>query len=314
MQTFVSVLLFTVGLFFTVKGGDSFVSAATRISARFGIPQFVIGATVVSVATTLPEIIVSLFSAADGKTAMAVGNAVGSVTANTGLIMALSIFFLPMPCKGKSERLRCLVMLLACTTILIFSKDGSFGALGSIFLFLLLAIFIFDSVRQSRTESDIDGKHENGKVFSDIIGFMMGAAGIIIGARLLVDNATILARSMGVSEALISVTIIAIGTSLPELVTTLTAIRKQQASLSLGNIIGANIIDTAVILPSCTVLSRGALPISKQSIYFDIPSCFFITAIAVIPTLFARRFHKIQGVLMLLVYITYIIFICIKGV
>lgn len=313
MQTFVSVLLFTVGLFFTVKGGDSFVSAATRISARFGIPQFVIGATVVSIATTLPEIIVSLLSAADGKTAMAVGNAVGSVTANTGLIMALSIFFLPQPCKGKSDRLRCLIMLLMCACLLAFSRSGSFGALGGVCLFFLLTIFIFDSVRLAKSESS-HKSDQNGKLFHDIFGFTIGAAGIIIGARLLVDNATILARSIGVSEALISVTVIAIGTSLPELVTTLTAIKKRQASLSLGNIIGANIIDTAVILPSCAILSGKELPISAQSLYYDIPVCFFITAIAVIPTLISRKFLKIQGILMLLIYIAYIIFICIKGV
>ncbi len=314
MQTFIIILLFSVGLFFTVKGGDLFVTAATRISVRFGIPQFIIGATVVSIATTLPEILVSLLSAYDGKTELAVGNAVGSVTANTGLIMALSIIFLPSVCKNKSDRIKCLIMLLCTAVLVLFSRRGSLGAVGSVFLILLLGVFIFDNIKQAKAEIIRDGAQNDGKVIFDIVQFIIGAAGIIVGARLLVDNATALARIIGVSEAVISVTVIAVGTSLPELVTTITAIAKRQSSLSLGNIIGANIIDTAIILPSCAALSGKALPIGTQSLMLDIPFCFALTAIAVIPPLIARRFFKAQGFIMLTFYIAYIIFICIKGV
>lgn len=144
------------------------------------------------------------------------------------------------------------------------------------------------------------------EVLINIVKFVLGAAGIVIGSDLLVDEGTIIATGLGVSEAVIGVTLIAVGTSLPELVTTITAIIKKQSDLSIGNIIGANIIDLTMILPICSFISGGSLVIDKQSSFLDMPICLLIIAIAIIPTIIFKKLSRVQGIIMLCIYIGYV--------
>ena len=136
---------------------------------------------------------------------------------------------------------------------------------------------------------------------------MIGAAGIVIGSELLVDNGSKIAASFGVSEAVIGVTIVAIGTSLPELVTAITAVVKKQTSMSVGNVIGANVIDTTLILAVCSFIYGGKLPVSAQNIYLDFPVAILVSLIAAVPTVIAKKFSRWQGVLMLVIYLAYIL-------
>ena len=140
--------------------------------------------------------------------------------------------------------------------------------------------------------------------------FVLGAACLVVGSNLLVDNGTVLAQLLGVSERIIAVTMVAIGTSLPELVTAITAIVKKQSSMSVGNILGANIIDITIILPLCALISGDGLQIAAQSVrqtvYLDMPMCVLETAIAVIPTMLCKRFTKLQGIIMAALYIAYV--------
>ena len=141
----------------------------------------------------------------------------------------------------------------------------------------------------------------------NIFFFIIGAVGIVLGSNLLINGGSTIAESLGIPERIIAITMVAIGTSLPELVTTLTAIRKKEASLSVGNIIGANIIDLSLILPICSFVSGEAFTVSTQCLLFDFPACLLISAIALLPLLFKQRAYKWQGVLMLLGYLAYLI-------
>ena len=305
------VIMFVLGLFFIVKGGDIFVDAATWIAEATGIPKFVIGATVVSFATTLPELLVSAIAATKGQNDMAVGNAVGSVTANVGLIMSISVLCMPALVKRKEVAFKGALMILAVAGLCVFSNNLSLSLWQSIILMAIFVVFMIENIitgKASIIDEDGDGKPDvNGKeLLKNIFKFIVGALGIVVGADLLVDDGTIIARQLGVSEAIIGVTIIAVGTSLPELVTTITAIVKKQSDLSIGNIIGANIIDLTMILPICAFLSGGVLPVGKQSAFLDMPVCLLVICIAIIPTLIFKKLSRWQGALMVCIYIGYI--------
>ncbi len=303
------IALFIVGLALIVKGGDFFVDAAGWIAEVSGIPRFIVGATIVSFATTLPELIVSCIGAARGTNALAIGNAVGSVTANTGLIMAISIICIPAVIKRSQYALKS-ILLLAATTILYLASFGKgFSLWGSILLLPIFAVAMIDNVRGAKKESVACEKMPLVKkeIPINVAKFILGAAGIVFGAEFLVDSATELAVVSGVSQAVISATIVAIGTSLPELVTTVTAIVKKQSSLSVGNIIGANLIDITIILPICSFISADGLASSAQNLYLDIPVCLGLLAIAIVPMLIRKKFSKVQGVVMRGIYLTYLV-------
>lgn len=317
MELFLTIVLFLLGLALIVKGGDWFVDAASWMATASGIPQFIIGATIVSIATTLPEVIVSSMAAVEGSTEMAIGNAIGSVTANTGLIMAVTVIFLPVAIKRSQFAVKGVLMVVSTVLLWVLCLDGQLTMVEAFGVLVLFVLFIIENVMSAKKEA-LTSKEEavtvdkSGKsITKNIILFVVGAICLVVGSDLLVDNGTKLATMIGVSERVIAVTMVAIGTSLPELVTAITAIVKKQSSMSVGNILGANIIDITIILPLCSFISGGALTISKtalaQTIYLDMPVCALVTAIAVVPTLIFKKFHKMQGVLMLCVYVAYLI-------
>lgn len=313
MNLFLVILLFALGLVLVVKGGDFFVDAASWMAEASGIPKFIVGATIVSVATTLPEMLVSMIAAAGGKVDMAVGNAVGSVTCNTGLIMGLLVVFMAGTVKRSQFGVKSLLMIAAAVVLAVFGLSGSLGTVPSVLLLILFALFIAENLITGRREmgASTDERPEVNRqtLMRNIVLFLAGTAGIVIGAQLMVDNGSALAAALGVPEAIIGVTMIAVGTSLPELVTAITAIRKRQSQLSVGNIIGANIIDLTVILPLCSLVSGKALPFGVQSMYWDMPACAIIAAIAVIPTLITEKLQRWQGVLLLASYAVYLVLI-----
>lgn len=313
-------LLFALGLVLIVKGGDYFVDAATWIAEVSGVPKFIVGATVVSFATTLPEMLVSIFAALKGNSDVAVGNAVGSVTANTGLIMCLSLVCLPCVLKRKQLGINAVILLAAILGLFLFTFfDGKLSVVESIAIIALSAVFFIDSVRtakngqSSEATDDMDGNQVDAKsIVLNIVKFVGGAAGIVIGAQMLIDNGTAIAKMLHVPDAVIAATMIAIGTSLPELVTTITAIRKKESSISIGNIIGANIMDLTLIMPLCVLIQGQELTIGYQGRYLDIPSCLIITAAVMVPALILGRFTRWQGFLIGALYIGYlgIMFTC----
>ena len=315
MGAFGIILLFILGLALIIKGGDFFVDAATWIAEVSGIPKFLIGATIVSLATTMPELLVSLMAAASGSIGIAVGNAVGSVTANIGLIMGISVVCIASAIDRRKQAFKFIMMAAAIVLLYASSLGGSLAVPGSVVLLLMFLAYMVESVLDARRAMRGEAGAERPGVDRRSIAvnaakFAVGVAGIVIGARLLVNYGSELARMLGVPEGIIGATLVAVGTSLPELVTTITALVKRQAGLSIGNIIGANIIDLTLILPLCSVISGKALPILRQNIALDMPFCLALSLIAVVPPLVTGRFRKAQGIALLVVYAAYIALLC----
>ena len=344
-----ALALLFVGIALIVKGGDFFVDAASWIAEVSGLPQLLIGATVVSVATTLPELIVSIIATAKGSVDIAVGNAVGSVVANLGLIMAISLFFMPGKVERKDYLFKSGVLVLSVLNLLLIGffggmQDGNHVltiGLGVIVLELFVLFVgenVYTAVRTLKkgavtnglsqdstgatvamnsgaeataSEADAEAQEEPVKkdkktVIINVLKFIGGAAGIVGGADLLVTNGQKLATAAGIPEGVIAVTLVAIGTSLPELVTTITAIIKRKSSISVGNIIGANILDMTLILPVCAMVSGGALVFPTQALYFDIPFSLGLSLIAVVPMLVTKKFHRWQGIALIAAYAVYL--------
>lgn len=308
------LLLFTAGLVLIIKGGDLFVDAATWIAEASGIPKFIIGATVVSFATTLPEMLVSVFAALEGNADIAVGNAVGSVTANTGLIMCLSLVCMNCAMTRKQFGVKAGILLATIVVLFGFTRDGQLSVLESAVILVFFAIFLAENLIAGRreqeneaSESDVRAKIDAKTMAINIAKFVFGAAAIVLGAQLLIDNGSALARMLNVPDSIIAATMIAIGTSLPELVTTITAIRKKQSSLSVGNIIGANIMDLTLIMPLCALIQGKSMIVERQGMLLDIPACLVISAAALIPALISGKFKRWIGYLIGGLYIIYLI-------
>ena len=311
MEIVLIIALFILGLLLIIKGGDYFVDAASWIAEASGIPKFIIGATVVSFATTLPEMLVSVFAALEGNADIAVGNAVGSVTANTGLIMCLSLICLPCMMKRKQFGVKAALLLAAVTALLGFTRDGSLSIVESLLILVIFVGFVAENLISGRMEHNVEQaetapQKDQKTVLINVLKFIGGAAGIVLGAQLLIDNGEKIAQMLGVPDAIIAATMIAIGTSLPELVTTITAIRKKQSSLSVGNIIGANIMDLTLIMPLCALIQGKPLNVPNQGMTLDIPACLIVCAGALVPALIMGRFKKWQGYLIGGLYIAYL--------
>ena len=337
------IILFIIGLLLIIKGGDWFVDAASWIAEKSGIPKFIIGATIVSIATTLPELIVSIIAAVEGhgllvsgdnvaaleSVDMAIGNAIGSVNANSGLIMAISLIFMPAVIKRKEFWVKPVLLMATIIILFLASLKGELTPIGSIFVLLMLVIFFVENTISAKkqmnlpTEDDIEeqqveeeiieakgilkkfaAKHE---ILANIIMFILGAAGIVIGARLLVDKGTQIAVMLKVPTKIIALTMVAIGTSLPELVTTISALVKKQSDLSGGNIFGANLIDMALILPVCSFIFGAGLPVNNNVLYLDMAFAFGLVSIAVVPTIIRGKFSRIQGFALFVTYVVYIV-------
>lgn len=308
MDTVITVALFALGLLLIIKGGDWFVDAAVWIANATGIPKFIIGATVVSLATTLPELTVSVTGVIDGELDMAVGNAVGSVTANIGLIMGISLVCLPAVIKRSQFWPKAVLMVAASALLWLTCSGGELTLTEGLLLLVIFALFIYDNIRSAKQNISSEERESVDKkaLPKMLLLFVIGIAAIVVGSQLLIDYGCKIAVLLGVPSAIIGVTMVAIGTSLPELVTTITAIAKKESSMSIGNIIGANVIDLTLILPICSMVAGGGLKIAEQSYALDMPVCLGVGLLAILPPLITGKLHRWQGVLLLLCYAAYV--------
>ena len=312
MDMFICLLLFAVGIALVVKGGDAFVDAASWIAKAMDIPTFIIGATIVSLATTMPEMIVSVMAAADGKVDMAIGNAVGSVIANTGLIMAVAMVAMSIPCSRKKYLPQCLLLIAASAALLVGCRSGRLSIGWSLALIVIFLLFMGENLRRAKSEMKSAQDHQSvdRKALAWNVGkFLVAAAAIVLGSRFMVDNGSRIAYLLGVPERIVALTLVAVGTSLPELVTTITAIIKKESALSIGNIIGANIIDLSLILPISSLAAGEPLPVSPQSLAMDLPACLLITLLAMLPLMLRQRACRLQGFALLAAYGIYLVMV-----
>lgn len=310
----VPVLLFVLGLVFLIKGGDWFVDGATGVAYRFHVPELLIGATVVSIGTTLPEVMVSATSAVGGHGEIAYGNAIGSVICNTALIAGLTIAIRPKAIDGKKLRLPVAFFFTAAafyvaTAYLVgyFSRMAGFILLALFVVYM--AINVIQAVKGEAPDGEAEELHdERGSLLKELLLLVVGAAAIAVGADLLVDNGTLIAAALGVPESVIALTFVALGTSLPELVTAVTSLVKGHDALSLGNVIGANLFNLVLVSGTAMTLNPFSIPSTKllmglpSSLVMEIPVMLFVMSFLTLPALVKNKLSRTQGVVLLAVY------------
>lgn len=319
----VPVLLFAVGLVLLIKGGGWFVDGATGIAHRFYIPELLIGATVVSIGTTLPEVMVSATSALSGHGEIAYGNAIGSIICNTALIAAITVAVRPPKVEGKSLTIPVLFFfgVAAFYSCVAYFMGEFTRPVGIILLVGFAAYMLYNVLRvknlpadaaEAEAEENSDAKET--LLVTDLVKLVLGAAAIAWGANLLVNNGTLIAQALGVPESVIALTFVALGTSLPELVTAITSLVKGHGALSLGNIIGANLFNLVLVCGVSVTLSPFAVPASKlvagmnASLVVDIPLMILVMAFLTLPGMIRGKLQRWQGVSLLCVYAAYVIF------
>ena len=310
----IPVLLFMVGLVCLIKGGDWFVDGSTGIARKFHLPELLIGATVVSIGTTLPEVMVSTTSALTGHGEIAYGNAIGSIICNTALIAAITITVKPGAVNKKTLKTP---VLFVFTAAVIYAAVAYFtGYFSRAIGFLMLGIFIAymaaNVLQMKRNPSDEEEEEKEEEAENSITRYMVflviGAVLIAVGANLLVNNGTLIAQGLGVPESVIALTFVALGTSLPELVTAITSLVKGHGALSLGNVIGANVFNLVLVSGVSVTLSPFSVPQSSvlfgqnASLVLDIPVMFAVMFLMTVPALVRGKLYRIQGIALLLIY------------
>ena len=311
----VPVLLFAVGLVFLIKGGDWFVDGATGIARRFRLPELLIGATVVSIGTTLPEVMVSTTSALSGHGEIAYGNAIGSVICNTALIAAITVAVRPGKVDPKSLRLPVAFFFTAAAIYAgIAYTTGEFTRVSGVILLAMFAAYMISTIWQmksgpgSKPGPASGPQEEESSLLKDVLLIVVGAALIAVGANLLVDNGTLIAQALGVPESVIALTFVALGTSLPELVTAITSLIKGHGALSLGNVIGANLFNLVLVSGVSVALAPFSIPQNSTiagynaSLVLELPVMLFVMAFLTLPALKRGRLSRVQGVVLLAVY------------
>lgn len=314
-----AVILFILGFVLLIKGGDWFVDGATGIARRFKIPEILIGATVVSIGTTLPEVMVSAGAALAGNGDMAYGNAIGSIICNTALISAITLVFAPSEVDRKTFKTPVIFFFISAVFYALVAylfKD--FSRFIGICLLAVFVVYMIFTVLQAKKEITLNKPEEDttyeGNTVKDIVLLIIGAALIAVGAKFLVDNGTYIAEELGVPQTVISLTFVALGTSLPELVTAITALVKGHGALSLGNIVGANLFNLVLVSGLSVTLSPFSLPSEKQilgqnaSLVVDVPVMFAVMLIMTLPALIKGKLYRTQGILLLFIYAAFCVF------
>ena len=307
----IPVLLFIVGLLFLIKGGDWFVDGASALARRFHLPELLIGATVVSIGTTLPEVMVSTMSALSGHGEIAYGNAIGSVICNAALIAAITIAVRPGKVDPKTLKMPVL-FFFAAAAIYCVAAYG-FGKFTRPMGFIMLAMFvayIAANIHQMKNApaEEHEEEEETMPLPRMLMLLVLGAVLIAMGANLLVDNGTLIAQALGVPESVIALTFVALGTSLPELVTAITSLIKGHSDLSLGNVVGANVVNLVLVSGVSVALAPFTVPQSatifgmNSSLVLEIPVMIAVMVLLTAPALVKGKLSRVQGVALLVIY------------
>lgn len=306
----VPVLLFVVGLVCLIKGGDWFVDGASALARKFHLPELLIGATVVSIGTTLPEVMVSTISAVGGHGEIAYGNAIGSVICNAALIAAITLAVRPGKADPKSLKLPVLFFFLAAAIYCVAAYLlGEFTrVVGLVMLTVFVAYMLLTVLQMKKNPQPAEEEVEDMPTWKMLLFLVVGAAMIAVGAKLLVDNGTKIAQALGVPESVIALTFVALGTSLPELVTAITSLVKGHSDLSLGNVIGANVFNLVLVSGLCVTLAPFPVPVTAKlgaynsSLVLEIPLMILVMLILTLPALLKGKLSRAQGILLLAIY------------
>ena len=319
----VPVLLFLLGFVLLIKGGDWFVDGAVGIAHRFHLPELLIGATVVSIGTTLPEVMVSAQAAFQGNAGISYGNAIGSIICNTSLIAAITIAAKPGPVSRKSLILPSAFFAGAALFYSVIAwTTGRFERWEGLVLLTVFIVYMVLVVLQMKNHPELaaeaapeeDAPDKELPLWRELLMLVIGAVVIAVGANLLVENGTLIAQALGVPDSVIGLTMVALGTSLPELVTAITSLAKGHGALSLGNVIGANLFNLVLVSGLAITISPFAVPAERTiagmnaSLIIDIPVMLLVMAILCVPALLKEKLSRWQGILLLCIYASFTIF------
>ena len=376
MEMLISVLLFAVGLVLLIKGGDWFVDGATGIAKRFNLPDIVVGATVVSIGTTLPEVMVSTTGALAGSGAMAYGNAIGSIICNTALIAAISITCNPGPVNVKSMKTPAIFFFLSAALYCVasyllgeFPRWMGFGMLAIFVVYMLLTVR--NGLKNPDTAEEEEEEESAGtpwigmaivgavallvalggtffetvpvwypavlcavivaflllggkiptfggdkprQMWVELVMLVVGAAIIAVGADLLVEHGQVIAIGLGVPETVVALLFVALGTSLPELVTTITSLKKGRASLGVGNVIGANVFNLVLVSGVAVSLAPFEVPYSSllntglnMSLVIELPVMLGVMSLMIFPAMLRKKLGRWQGIVLLGIYLAFVV-------
>lgn len=310
-----TIILFVIGFILITKGADIFINCTVEIGKKTHVSELVLGATIVSFATTLPELTVSLCASINNQTTMSLGNAVGSIICNTGLILGLVAFISPFKVDRKMFLSKSTLLLISILGLVIVGIDGTVNEKDSIVLLIILAIFMYTNYKSVTSEKvskrsavNLQEKKNTdtkvGELLKIICLFLLGLVMMVAGSKLLVDNGSKLAEFIGIPQGIISLTIIALGTSLPELVSSLTAIRKKHHAISVGNVLGANILNITSVIALSSI--PNDIPILSQNVNIDYPFMIALILVLILPTIKKNKLYRFQGLMLLLLYGAYI--------
>ena len=317
----IAILNLVIGFALLVKGADYFVEGASSVAKRLRIPTFIIGLTIVAFGTSAPELAVSMTAAIKGSNDIAIGNVVGSNIFNLLVVLGCSAAILPLTVE-KSMIKRDYPLSIGAAAILgvlsidIFNKsrEMKISRLDGIILLVCFAFFMYMTIHEAlkhRKEKEYEEEVQNMSfpMGKSILICLLGLAGIVIGGDMSVDGAKEIARFFGLSEAIIGLTIVALGTSLPELATSIVAAKKGESDIAIGNVIGSNIFNIFLILG----VSGAILPMQVSDMYiYDMGILLLISVLAFIPIIKTRKVARWQGIIMVLVYVAYTVYLFVR--
>lgn len=312
-----AVILFFAGLLLLYFGAEYMVTGSSRFALSFGIRPLVIGMTVVALATSMPEMMVSLTAVLKGTSDIAAGNIIGSNIANVGLILGAAALLAPMQVERNTLKKDIPIMLVASVMLYLLTLDGMLGAVDGILLVVGLAAFIFYCVATGRHAEQVDTIDEK-TVFEekrhrnrDLVLILIGIIGLGVGAELMVRSAITIARAVGLSDMIIGITIVALGTSLPELAASMMGAWKGEMDLSVGNVIGSNIFNLLFVLGICAIVRP--IPIEPASLRFELP-VMLLFSFVLLPLIGRRmRLGRTEGGVLLLAYLVFIGYYFVQG-
>ena len=314
-------IILIIGFFLLIKGADIFVDGASSIAKKIGIPSVIVGLTIVSLGTSAPELAVSLISSFNGNNGIAVGNVLGSNLFNTLVVLGGTAIVAPLIIKKSTIKrdyiTTLLVTILTCFLIfgLVPKSENMLSRISGIILLVVCIAYMFILVKAAKKDSVKDEENTSEiKMSKNILLSLIGVVGIVFGGNLVVDSATNIAYSLGMSEKLVGLTIVAVGTSLPELVTSIVAALKGENDIALGNVLGSNIFNLVLILGASATIS----PITVSGVMIIdfiilIAVTLFIGALIFFNKKEEKRLGRLEGIILVGIYVAYLAYIIMRN-
>lgn len=315
------IILLIIGFVVLIKGADIFVDGASSIAGNFKVSKMLIGLTIVAFGTSAPEFAVSVKSLINGSGDMVLGNVIGSNILNILLILGMSAMFHPLSVKDSTVKKELPITLLMTTIFAVLLSDKLFDDINTkvnvftrsdgIIIILFFLVFVYYLIKMARNKIEVDQEEKYMSLKKAIIFTIIGIVSIVLGSNLVVDNAASIAKTIGVSEKLIALTIIALGTSLPELVTSITATRKGEYDIAIGNVVGSNIFNIGIVLGIPIAIFGGINQITIN--YIDLIVMIASALLVFIFSLKDRKISKSEGIVFLMIFVIYYSYVIYKG-